>query len=149
MVARTRCDTVPERILTRTKSYSVAKTVPQPRLYTRQEVRASGARYWTKSRNGDGRTAMLNVMLEDQALMLKGFVEDSRHGFYHYVVAPLDMVHIQEVIGRGVCDCESAQHGNAPCWHVTRLRNIYIRHRRELDALFGVPRLRTVGDGEE
>ena len=140
---------MPERILTQTGAYSVAKTVPQPRLYTRQEVRASGARYWTKSRNGDGRTAMLNVALEGDVLMLKGFVEDSRHGFYHYVVAPLDMAHIQEVIGRGVCDCESAQHGGKPCEHVIRLRNIYIRHRRELDVLFGVPRLRTVGDGEE
>ena len=149
MVARTRCDAVPEKILTQTNAYSVAKTAPQPYMYTRQEVRAFGARYWTKDRNRNAHTAMLDVTLEDQALMLKGFVEDSRHGFYHYVVAPLDMAHIHDVTGNGVCDCESAQHGGKPCEHVIRLRNIYIRHRRKLDALFGVPRLRTVGNGEE
>ena len=113
------------------------------RFFTKSEVLSFNVGYWVNDKQRHNHIAVLNVALDGSVLMLKGFVEsESRRGFYHYVIAPVHPVSIQKLAGKGKCDCESAQYNKMPCKHVIRLRNIYIRHKSEFDAIFGVPQLR-------
>ena len=101
-----------------------------PDLYTRQEV--SGFNWIFRNRK-EG-VYILAVNKNSSGTYVKGFIEsESRKGMYHYVVAFIGQS--REIVGGGFCECESRHYYGKPCKHVLSLRNMYEKHKEELDRL--------------
>ncbi|MGC8537991.1 MAG: SWIM zinc finger family protein [Candidatus Micrarchaeia archaeon] len=85
-------------------------------------------------KSGKEQVYMLSVNKNSSGTYVKGFVEsESRKGMYHYAVAFISPR--KDIVGGGFCECESRHYYGKPCKHVLSLRNMYEKHRDELDRL--------------
>gem|GEM_PF-6748231 len=109
------------------------KNTYEPDLFTRQEISEFPWIFKNKTESA----FILAVNGNRNGTYIKGFVEsESRDNMYHYVAVFVSLG--RKVEGGGFCECESRHYYGKPCKHVLSLRNMYVKHKDELDKLASI-----------